>query len=143
VFDDQRKICTTEFGVAPEDVARLPQGRHGYRAVLVSDSWLPWRWHGRVASAPITITVEPSAPNATGEIEVADSSRFYFRAQRFDDALRTAQSLVQAKPGNAEYHILLGDALNGLRRNDDAYNEYREALLLSSRQEPHSHHAGP
>jgi Flp pilus assembly protein TadD len=99
-----------------------------------------------VASAPITITVEPSASDATRDIDaarVADSSRFYFRVRRFDDALRTAQSLVQAMPGNAEYHILLGDALNGLRRNDDAYNEYREALLLSSREEHHGHHDAP
>ncbi len=146
VFDDVRKIYTAEFGVAPEDVARLPQGRHAYRAVLVSDSWLPWQWRGRVASAPISVTIETPVPNASSEIDaarVADSSRFYFRVGRFDDALRSAQSLVQATPGNAEYHILQGDALNGLRRDNDAYNEYREALLLLSAEKQQGHHDAP
>jgi hypothetical protein len=38
---------------------------------------------------------------------------------------------------------LLGDALNGLRRDTAALDEYREALLLLSSEEQHGHHDAP
>jgi hypothetical protein len=148
VFDETRRVCTAEFGVAPEDVARIAPGRHAYQAVLVSESWLPWHWHGRATSAPIWVTVKGAtaldpARETAESTPLAQSARFYFRAGRFDDSLRTAQALVLRSPTNASYRILLGDALNGLRRDTAALNEYREALLLLSSEEQHGHHDAP
>jgi hypothetical protein len=146
VFDDVRRIYTAEFGLAPEQVVQLPAGRHAYRAVLTSDSWLPWRWRGRVASAPIWLTVEGPVVSVTPASEaarLAESAGFYSRAGRFEDARRAAQSLVQASPTDSGYHMLLGDALNGLRRDNDALKEYRDALLLLSAEKHHGHRDAP
>ena len=146
VFDDVRRIYTAEFGLAPEQVVQLPAGRHAYRAVLTSDSWLPWQWRGRVASAPIWLTVEGPVVSVTPASEaarLAESAGFYSRAGRFEDARRAAQSLVQASPTDSGYHMLLGDALNGLRRDNDALKEYRDALLLLAAEKHHGHRDAP
>jgi hypothetical protein len=135
VFDKLRHGYTAEFGVAPEEVAKIPLGRHSLRAVMETYSRLPWRWNERFVSNPVTVTVRKQADQTPDAEDLAwsrlvQTAKFELRAKKFEDAQRVALQLIQQRPKDVDNHILLGDALNGLGRDQEALKSYKKALFL-------------
>ncbi|MBI3304313.1 MAG: tetratricopeptide repeat protein [Deltaproteobacteria bacterium] len=134
---DAEHVHTIGLGIDPEEAAKIPAGRHTIRAVLDLPFWPSWRWHGRVTSDVVVVTVSARAagisPTDPGEQQrLIGSARFYLRASRFEDAQRVARQLLEHDPRSADGHLLLGDALNGLHRDQEALSAYRSVLLLST-----------
>lgn len=134
VFDQMRNLYTAEFGLAPEETAKLPPGRYSVQAVLEVHSWLPWRRIDRLVSNAVAVTTQKQAYKAGAEelewSRLEKSAIFYLRAKRFEEAHRLAVQLLRQQPESIDGHILLGDAFNGLRRDQEALDIYRKALLL-------------
>ena len=135
VFDKVRHGYTAEFGMAPEEVAKIPLGHHSFRAVMETHSRLPWRRSERFVSNPVTVTVQKQAeqPSGAEDLEwsrLVESAKFYLRAKKYEDAQRVALQLIAQRPKDVDNQILLGDALNGLRRDQDALKSYKKALFL-------------
>jgi tetratricopeptide (TPR) repeat protein len=134
ILDEARNLYTAELGVAPEETAKIPEGKYTVRAVLEVSSGSPGKWHGRVTSNSVVVSIErikEATPRDGQEwSRLMESINFYLRAERFEDAHRLALQAVQKKPDNIDSHILLGDALNGLRRYPEALKSYRKALFL-------------
>jgi cytochrome c-type biogenesis protein CcmH/NrfG len=83
------------------------------------------------------VTIVVVDPSRSGErrrdLEIQQFMRaasFYVGATRFEDAERAARTVIQTAPNHADAHILLGDALVGLRRREDALAAYHRALAL-------------
>jgi hypothetical protein len=134
VIDRDRSVYSAEFGITPEDTAKIAPGRHQYRAILDMDSRFPWEPRVHLVSRAVTVMVEPAA--AADLARLVESTRFYLRAKRFDDAFRLAQQLTQREPNEIRSYVMLGDALNGLRRDQEALGAYEHALLLIEGREP-------
>jgi hypothetical protein len=135
VFDKLRHGYTAEFGMAPEEVAKIPVGHHVFRAVIVTDSRLPWRRSERFVSNPVTVAVGKQADQTPVTEDLAwsrlvQTATFDLRAKKFEDARRVALQLIQQRPKDIDNHILLGDALNGLGRDQEALKSYKLALFL-------------
>jgi tetratricopeptide (TPR) repeat protein len=135
IFDKERHGYTAEFGMAPEEVAKIPLGHHTFRAVMEIHSRLPWRRSERFVSNPVTVTVQKPADLTPGAEDLewsrlVESAKFYLRAKKYEDAQRVALQLIEQRPKDVDNHILLGDALNGLRRDQEALKSYKKALFL-------------
>ena len=61
-----------------------------------------------------------------------ESAEFYLQAERFEDAYRLALQAKERQPKKIQSYMLLGDALNGLRRDKEALEAYDYALHLSA-----------
>ncbi len=70
----------------------------------------------------------PWAPLRLGKLHLA--------ASRFGEAATRLREAVKAVPKHPEPHALLGDALSGLGRNDEAEASYRKALALEPMHAP-------
>lgn len=129
------RINRLVLGVSPEAMASAPAGTYQIQAVLEQGAWPPWRWHGRLTSAAVTVVVRPAAQGGDSERlqreRLALSARYYLLARRPDDARRAAVDLVGRDPRDPAAAILLGDTLAALGRTRGALNAYRAALALS------------
>lgn len=130
-------VHTLTLGVTPEAAALIPAGTYRVRAVVEAPFWPPWRWRGRVTSAPVTITVQESSASPAGGLgddlqtrRLAESAAFYLRVKRFADAQRVASELLKLQPRSAHAYILLGEALEGLGHDREALQAYGYALPL-------------
>jgi hypothetical protein len=131
------RLYMTELGADPEEAARIPEGRYPARAVLDIPFWPPWRWSGRVVSKPVVITVvkQGDTTTSTAELErkrLIESVEFYIKAGRFLNAYNLALQVQEREPEKVYTHLLLGDALNGLKRDQEALDAYDYALYLSA-----------
>jgi hypothetical protein len=119
----------TEFGISPEEAGRMSAGSHTIRAVLALDRSPS---DGRpLVSNTVTLIVGASEADASpsGEKDRLESAaRFSLLSEKWDDAHRVALRLVEREDADTSVYILLGDALNGLRRDDEALAAYHEAL---------------
>jgi hypothetical protein len=116
----------TELGISPHESARLSRGTQTIRAVLPLDA----RGPGELVSNTVTLTVgAPEAGTATSEkARLESAARFSLLSEKWEDAHRVALRLVEREDADAAAYIFLGDALNGLRRDDEALAAYHEAL---------------
>jgi tetratricopeptide (TPR) repeat protein len=135
ILDNERNLYTAELGVAPEETAKIPQGKYTIRAVLEVSSGSPGKWSGRAVSNPVVVSVEERIKETTPADDqewnrLVESINFYLRAGRFEDAHGLALQAVEQKQDNVDSHILLGDALNGMRRDEEALKSYRKALFM-------------
>lgn len=135
ILDNERNVYTAELGLAPEETAKIPEGKYTVRAVLQVSSVSPGKWRGRVVSNTVVVSIEERIKETTPADDqewnrLVESVNFYLRAERFEDAYRLALQAVQKQPDNVDSYILLGDALNGLRRDEEALKSYRKALFL-------------
>jgi hypothetical protein len=135
ILDKERNLYTAELGVGPEETAKIPQGKYTIRAVLEVSSGSQGKWRGRVVSNTVVVSLEERIKETTPADDqewnrLVESINFYLRAERFEDAHRLALQAVQKQPDNVDSYILLGDALNGLRRDEDALKSYRKAHFL-------------
>jgi len=124
---------TVEFGIGPEESVKIPPGRYTIQAVLD----VPFeRENKRVASNPVVVNVEELGKKpftADEELKrLIESAEFYLQAERFEDAYRLALQVKERQPKKIQSYILLGDALNGLRRDKEALEAYDYALHLSA-----------
>jgi hypothetical protein len=130
VVDDSR-IHRVEFGLSPDESARLAPGTYNLRVVLP----LPSAPEGvkMLASNAVSVTVElpasgERAPAEQEKMRLQAAARFYNHAKKWEDAHRVALQLVERQDAGTTAYLLLGDALNGLRRDDEALAAYQEAL---------------
>jgi hypothetical protein len=135
ILDETRNLYTAELGIAPEETAKIPQGKYTIRAVLEVSSGSPGKWSGRAVSNPVVVSVEDEAGKTPDSAHsewnrLVESINFYLRAGRFEDAHGLALQAVEQKQDNVDSHILLGDALNGMRRDEEALKSYRKALFM-------------
>ncbi len=125
---DASRVHQIELGLSPDEAARLAAGRYDVRAVL---SLTTAKGEIRVTSNAVTITVlTPAAAGPTPAEEkrrLESTAHFYLRSEKWEDAHRIAVQLVGREGADAEAHILLADALNGLRRDEEALAAYHEA----------------
>jgi tetratricopeptide (TPR) repeat protein len=133
-----RHVHIMTEAAAPEDTVNLQPGTYRVRAVLETPFWMFWGWRGRVASAPVTIVVvDPSKTgdrrNALETQRLMRAGDFYIGVARFEEAARAAREVVKSEPNQIEAHILLGDALVGLERRQEALAAYHRALALVPR----------
>jgi hypothetical protein len=110
------------FGVAPEEALRLPPGVHEIRAVLL-------RAGNPLTSNPVTLTVKvPAAPATAEKTRLEAAARFYLLAQRWEEAHRVASQLAGRPDADTLSYSILGDALSGLERYEEALAAYQGAL---------------
>jgi len=128
---DASRIHRVEYGVSPDESSRIGPGKYDVRAVLPLD-----RNTGgltQLVSNVVTFTVTAGSPDAPASADaekarLQTAARFYLRSEKWEDAHRIALQLVgQDKPDGLAYQ-LLGDALNGLKRDEEAIAAYHEAL---------------
>lgn len=121
-------MSRTLYGVGPQAAAQIAPGTYVIRAVL------PIARNQQVRSNAATVKIggqQASAAQAEREV-LRESARFYLEAERFELAHGLALRLVEASDADADAFILFGDALNGLRRDDEALAAYQEALAMVS-----------
>jgi hypothetical protein len=128
---DGSSVHRIAFGVSPDEATRIASGTFSVRVVLP----LPQNAGGetQVVSNTIAIVVEgagsgAAASPAADKRRLEAAARFHLRSERWEDAHGIALQLVKRDTPDALAYLLLGDALNGLRRDDEALAAYREAL---------------
>jgi hypothetical protein len=131
------QLYSVEFGIDPQEAARIHEGHYRVSAVLKLPYWPPWRWARRVASKPVTFVVVKQDDTATSTAELrrrrlVKSIEFYLQARQFDNAYTLALQLKQQEPKTIYSYLLLGDALNGLRCSEEALKAYDYALHLAA-----------
>jgi hypothetical protein len=123
---DASHVHQVDFGVGPDEAARIPAGVYSARAVLPLDRNSTGA--GLLASNAVAITIEQADAVAASRGHLEAAARFYLRAARWDDAHRTALPLVQRDDADAEAYTLLGEALDGMGRYEEALAAYQEAF---------------
>jgi hypothetical protein len=128
---DATHVHQIEFGVNPEQAARFQAGAHAVRAVLPLDSARGGLT--QLVSNTVTLSVAHASPGAqpapdADKVRLEAAARFYLRAEKWQDAHRHALQLVERHDADTVAYTLLADALDGLRRDDEALAAYREAL---------------
>jgi hypothetical protein len=129
------KTYSARFALAPEDSARLTAGRYLVWARLGPILWPPWNITKTIVSNSIVLTITDSAKLTPQQQNdgIARTAQFYLDAGRFQDAQRLALQLKDREPRSVRSWTLLGDALNGLRRDEQALDAYNEALMLAAK----------
>jgi len=126
---DASRVHQVELGLSPDEAARLTAGSYDVRAVLSLTTAA--KGEIRVTSNAVTITVATAATAQPSPAEekrrLESTAHFYLRSEKWEDAHRIAVQLVGREGAGAEAHILLADALNGLRRDEEALAAYYEA----------------
>lgn len=130
------QLYSMDIAISPEETSRIPEGRYTVAAVLSPSFWPPWRWTGRVISRPVAITVVKRSENAAlndslDRKRLVSSIEFYLQTQQFDKAYALALQFQNREPNTIYSFLLLGDALNGLRRDQEALHAYDQALHLA------------
>jgi hypothetical protein len=121
-----------EYGTGPEESARIPPGAYTVRVLLPVDRSVSAS--GTLVSNTVTLTVD--GPDTTGPATAAEKARlesaanFNLLAEKWDEAHRLALQLVAREDADTSAYTLLGDALNGLKRDSEALAAYQEALSL-------------
>jgi hypothetical protein len=131
-----RHVHTLTWAAGPEDTSRITPGTYQVRAVLETPSWMLGGWHGRAVSAPATIVVRGTVDGVSRELDaqrMARTADYYGSLEKFAEAHAAATALVKLEPREATAHILLGDALAGLKRRSEALEAYQRAMSLLPR----------
>ncbi len=123
---DDLHVHQAQFAVAPDEAERLTAGSYRIHTILT----LPPNVSGgtQLVSNTIAITVRPGSPAEPDKRRRVSLARFYLRSEKWDEAHRIALELVGGEGADAEAYILLADALNGLRRDEEALAAYHEAM---------------
>jgi hypothetical protein len=134
-LEQGRQVYTVTEVASPEAMKDIRPGAYRVRAVLETPSWILWGWRGRKVSSPVTIVVRDASKSgekraALEKERLARTADFEIAAGRFGEAEQTARQLLAIEPKQAHAHILLGDALVGLKRRDEALAAYRRAMVL-------------
>jgi hypothetical protein len=131
VIVDGASVHRITFGVSPDDATRIASGTFSVRVVLP----LPPNANGetQAVSNSIAIVVDGAGSGAAAapadeRLRLEAAARFHLRSEHWEDARGVALQLVHRDTADALAYVLLGDALNGLRRDDEALAAYREAL---------------
>ena len=114
------RFTRIRYGIDPDASGRIPPGTY-----LISAA-------ARLDGAPVTSDTVQLQVTASGELapspeRLLQVGRFHLEAGEFDRAHAIALKLVEAAD-DTEAYILLGDALVGLRRDEEAIAAYTEAL---------------
>jgi len=129
---DAEHSYTVELGIDPDESAKITPGLYTIQAILdISFE----RENKRVASNPVIVNVQEQKVPLTAEQELRrliESAEFYIQASRFEDAYLLAIKVKEREPKKIQSYILLGDALNGLRRDKEALEAYNYAIHLSA-----------
>ena len=124
----QSEMHQADFGIAPEETARMPAGRHAIRVLLdLADTRVAG---GRLASNTVHVTVGSQAAADDAHVKLEAAARFELRAERWEHAHRLTAQLIARPNADATAYILFGDALNGLGRHDEALAAYHQAMSL-------------
>jgi tetratricopeptide (TPR) repeat protein len=128
---DSSRVHRLELGVGPEEVGRIPVGTYTIRAVLPLDQ--DPNGDSRLVSNTVTLTVEGGEaiahqPAAAEKTRLEAAARFYLRSEKWEEAHRFALELAERRDADTVAFMLLGDALNGLRRDEEALAAYHQAL---------------
>jgi cytochrome c-type biogenesis protein CcmH/NrfG len=80
------------------------------------------------------VVIDPSQRGEKGQQleaeRLARTADFYMNAARFADAHQAAKPLISLKPQESRSFILLGDALAGLNRGQEALDAFRHSMRL-------------
>ena len=133
-----QQVYTVSTIASPQAMADVRPGAYRVRAVLETPPWILWGWRGRRVSPPVTIVVRDASKSGykrqtleTQRISLA--ADFYIAAARFVEAEQAVRELLAIEPRRAHAHMLLGDALVGLERQNEALAAYRRAIALLPR----------
>jgi hypothetical protein len=131
------RFYTLDLGIDPEEATRIHQGRYMVRAVLDLPFWPPWKWIGRVVSTPVTVNIVTKGDTTALTVDLErkrliKSINFYLEAKQFENAYEVALQFKDREPRGIYTYLLLGDALNGLRRYQEALEAYDYALHLAA-----------
>ena len=129
VVVDESSIHQIELGVSPDEAARIAAGTYSIRVALS----LPDNTGGELVSNRVELVVEPPGSTAASvagveKLRLEAAARFHLSAGQWEDARGVALQLVQRDAPDTLAYRLLGDALAGLGRDDEAIAAYREAL---------------
>ena len=97
---------------------------------------IPEMWPGSVESAPVTIRLADEAGDLAVRMRRYMTGTYYLDDRQFDRALGLAEELVQQDPAFIGGWLILGDALAGLERHEDALGAFRTAMDLYYQEEP-------
>jgi tetratricopeptide (TPR) repeat protein len=123
---DASHVHLVDFGIGPDEAARLAAGSHRVRAVLALPSNSSGATHLVSNVVEIAVQASTAADDDTQRLESA--AQFYLRSEKWEDAHRIARQLVGRQQPDASAYLLLGDALNGLRRDAESLAAYEAAL---------------
>jgi tetratricopeptide (TPR) repeat protein len=134
-LDKSAKTYSARFALVPDNSAKLAPGSYVVRARLGPSYWPPWNFTRSVYSNPIALKVTSVASLSAQQQNdsIARAGQLYLDQSRFQDALRLATQLKDREPQSVRSWTLYGDALNGLRRDEQALDAYNEALVLAAK----------
>ena len=129
-----REMRQAELGISPGEAEHISTGSHTIRAVLALDGGTSDE--RRLVSSTVTLTVgaqEAGASTSSDKARLEAAARFNLLSEKWEEAHNAALQLVERDAADTSAYILLGDALNGLRRDDEALAAYQEALATLPR----------
>jgi cytochrome c-type biogenesis protein CcmH/NrfG len=131
---DERRVAALVFGVDAAALGALRAGVYVLRAV-VDTTGERGMWNGRAASRPITLRLgaAPAREAAAAQrARLRQSAAFYLADAQFAEAESRARRVIVADASDIEAWVLLGDALDGSSRPQDALAAFRSALKLAN-----------
>lgn len=129
---DERRSVMLAFGADAAAVAALPAGAYAIRAHVHTGA-------APTASRSVVITIGPpprQEPPAARARRLARSAAFYLEDGAFARAEALARDVIARAETGAEGWVLLGDALDGLGRGQEALDAFLKALDLTNAMKP-------
>jgi hypothetical protein len=128
---DDSRIHLVDFGLGPDESARLAAGAYDVRVVLPLAS-AP-EGITQLVSNTVSVRVAPAASGSQAspeqeKVRLEAAARFHLQAHNWEAAHRVALQLVERQDAGTAAFILLGDSLNGLRRDGEALAAYQDAM---------------
>lgn len=132
-LDDRRSVILA-YGIDASAFAALGPGVYAIRA-HVDTSSERGMWAGRTTSRPVMVTLQPQPSAETPQARVRRLLRageFHLADQQFGRAEALAREIVAADEGSVDGWVLLGDALDGSGRLQDALEMFVRALKVAN-----------
>jgi len=133
---DDSRVHRVDFAVAPDESGRLAAGAYDVRVVLPLAS-AP-EGIKQLVSNTVSVSVAPASSGSQlspeqERVRLEAAARFYLQSQNWEAAHRLSLQLVERQDAGPAAFILLGDSLNGLRRDSEALAAYQDAMAALPR----------
>jgi hypothetical protein len=139
---DQRAVGQLEFLLPPDSAAALTPGTYEILAALDISNSSPDRWHGRVVSEPVTLTITAKPAQFTkAEEEQWDLEfvRYFRKAKDTNQAMQWVQHVLSENPASLPGLVLLGELKEEQGDLKGALDAYQWALAQVDIQYPNSY----
>lgn len=130
---DGRTNPEAQWGLSPEEAAKIPPGGYRIVAVLEVSGRDKKAWKGRVESEPAALTIQVRPADLAGPAAAesdTELARYWAQAGVWDKSFAAARDAVAKDPKSIEAFTLVGDALASGNDLNGAMTAYQAALKL-------------